>query len=174
MRGAEQSAKALPPHHVTCLATNCPLPHDQLVVETLMIPLGMRVNQVLVDRVRQRLFAQPHHMIQGFLFDGAHEPFAVGIQIGTPRGQDNRLHAIVLQQPIKGRRALRVSAMDHVSLAHKEPLTGIRELPSTLLHEGRSGMRGDACDLDAPCRDLHHHQDIVTNGVSLLQTTQLA
>jgi len=38
---AEQSTKTLSPHHVTCLATNCSLPRDQLVVETLMIPLGM-------------------------------------------------------------------------------------------------------------------------------------
>ena len=45
---AEQSTKALSPHHGTCLATNCFLPRDQLVVETLMIPLGMIVSEVWV------------------------------------------------------------------------------------------------------------------------------
>jgi hypothetical protein len=40
---AEQATKALSPHHWTCLATNGSLPRDQLVVETLMIPLGMIV-----------------------------------------------------------------------------------------------------------------------------------
>src|SRR5882724_11211713 len=55
---AEQSTEALPPHHGTCLATNCPLPCNQLVVETLMIAFCMIVGQVLVDGVRQRLFTQ--------------------------------------------------------------------------------------------------------------------
>jgi hypothetical protein len=48
---AEQSTEALSPHHWTCLATNCSLPCDQLVVETLMIPLRMIVREVLVDRI---------------------------------------------------------------------------------------------------------------------------
>src|SRR6266540_2410266 len=62
-------------------ATNCPLLRDQVVVETLMIPLGMIVSEVLVDHVRQRGFAQHHHALQSFLLDGAHESFAVGVEI---------------------------------------------------------------------------------------------
>ena len=38
---AEQSAEAFPPYHGTCVATNDPLMHDQLVVEPLMIALRM-------------------------------------------------------------------------------------------------------------------------------------
>jgi hypothetical protein len=48
---AEQPTEALPPHHVPCLATHCPLLCDQLVVETLMIALRMVVGQVLLDRI---------------------------------------------------------------------------------------------------------------------------
>ena len=43
MIGAEQSTEALPPYHWSRLVTPCPLPHDQLVVETLMIALRMIV-----------------------------------------------------------------------------------------------------------------------------------
>jgi hypothetical protein len=48
---AEQSTEALPPHHVTRLATNFPLRCDQLIVETLMITFRMIVGQVLLDRI---------------------------------------------------------------------------------------------------------------------------
>jgi hypothetical protein len=54
---AEQPTEALPPHHWTRLATNCPLPHDELVVEPLMISLGMIMGQVLLDRIIQRAFS---------------------------------------------------------------------------------------------------------------------
>jgi hypothetical protein len=36
---------------VTRWATNCLLPRDQLVVETLMVALHMIVSQVLVERI---------------------------------------------------------------------------------------------------------------------------
>jgi hypothetical protein len=48
---AEQSTEALPPDHVTHLATNYLLPCDQLVVETLMIALVMIMGEVLLDRI---------------------------------------------------------------------------------------------------------------------------
>ena len=158
---AEQSAKALSPHSWTCLATNCSLPCDQLVVETLMIPLGMIVSEVLVNRIRQRLFAQHHHMIQGFLFDRAHEPLAMGIQIRTLGRQDNGVHPAVLEEGIKRLRELRVSVVHQVALAPKEPFKAIRELPRALLHESRGGMRGDAGDLDTPGGQLHHNEHVI-------------
>src|SRR5262249_4994584 len=55
---AEQSTKALSPHHVTCLTTNYFLPRDQLIVETLMIALSMIVSEVVVDRIIEYTFTQ--------------------------------------------------------------------------------------------------------------------
>ena len=51
--------------------------------------------------------------------------------------------------------------MDEIPFPKKEPVEGVGQLPGTLLHEGRRGMRRDARDLHAPCGQLHHHQDIV-------------
>src|SRR6266542_3189747 len=134
---AEQATKALPPHHGTCVATNGPLLRDQVVGETLMLPLGMIVSEVLVDHVRQRGFAQHHHALQSFLLDGAHKPLAMGIQIGTPGRQDEGVHPAVLKEGIKRLRELRVSVVDQIALAQEAPLKGIRKLPGALLHEGR-------------------------------------
>ena len=63
MRVAEQATEACPPHHGARLATNCPRPHDQLVVETLMIVLGIRMGQGLMDHIRQRWYPQHPHAI---------------------------------------------------------------------------------------------------------------
>jgi hypothetical protein len=59
----------------------------ELVVETLMIPLRMIMAEVLVDRIRQGVFAQHHHLLQGLLLDGAHKPFAVGFSSAIWTGE---------------------------------------------------------------------------------------
>ena len=76
--------------------------------EALMIALGMIMGQVLLDRIRQRAFAQPDHPCEGVLLDRAHEPLAVGVQMRRPRRQEDRLHSAGLQQPVERRRELRV------------------------------------------------------------------
>jgi hypothetical protein len=47
---AKQSPEALPPRHWTRVATHCPLPRAQVVVETLMIALVLIMGQILLDR----------------------------------------------------------------------------------------------------------------------------
>jgi hypothetical protein len=51
--------------------------------------------------------------------------------------------------------------MDQVLLIHEEPLKGIRELPSPLLHEGHRGMRCDPRNLHAPRGQFHNKEDVV-------------
>ena len=61
MRVAAQATEALAPHHVTRLVTNYLLLRHELVAETLMIALVMRMGQVLLNRRIQRAFSQYHH-----------------------------------------------------------------------------------------------------------------
>jgi hypothetical protein len=42
----------------------------------------MIMGHVFVDRVPKRGFAEEDHAIQALCFDGAHEPFGIGIEIG--------------------------------------------------------------------------------------------
>jgi len=123
--------------------------------------------EVLVDRIRQGVFAQHHHLLQGLLLDGAHKPFAVGVHIRTAGRQEDRFHTTVLEQRIKRLRELRVPVVDQRAFAQQEPLERVRQLASTLLHEGRGGMRGDAGALDTPCRQLHHHEHVVHHETML-------
>jgi hypothetical protein len=50
----------------------------------------------------ERVFTQHDHPFQGLLLDGADELFAVGIQIGAPGRQDDRLYTAGLQEPVEG------------------------------------------------------------------------
>ena len=85
----------------------------------------------------------------------------MGVQIWTPRRQENGVHTIVLEQRIKRLREFGVPIVDEIAFAQEEPLEGIGQLPGALLHKGGSGMRRDARDLDTPCAQLHHHEDII-------------
>src|SRR4029453_10065992 len=137
---AEQSTEAFSPYHIARLTTDFSLRRNGLVIEPLMIALSMIVGEVLVDHMIERAFTQHDHPSQGLFLDGAHEPFAVRVEVRTPWRQEDGLHLAVLEQCIKRLRELRVPVVDEVSLAEEEPVEGVRQLPSTLLHEGRGGM----------------------------------
>jgi hypothetical protein len=51
--------------------------------------------------------------------------------------------------------------MDEIPFSEEEPVEGIRQLSSALLHEGGRGMRRDTGDLHASCGQLHHYQHII-------------
>ena len=82
----QQPTKAFSPYHLTRLTTHSSLRHDESVVETLMIPLGVIMGEVVVDRMIQSAFTHHNHPFQGLFLDGAHEPFTVRVQIRAPRG----------------------------------------------------------------------------------------
>jgi transposase-like protein len=119
---AEQSTEAFSPYYVPRLTTHCSRRRDESVVETLMITLGMIVGEVLVDHMIEGAFTQYNHLLQGLLLDGAHEPFAVGVQIRAPGGQDDRFHAARLQEPIERRRKFGVSITNQILLAEEKAL----------------------------------------------------
>ena len=54
---------------------------DQVIAESLMIAFMMIVLHELVDRCSQRLLSEEDHTAQATLFDGAHKPLRVRVQI---------------------------------------------------------------------------------------------
>jgi hypothetical protein len=106
-----------------------------VVVKTLMIALVMIMGQVLLDRIIQRAFPQHDHLRESLLLDGAHKPFAVGIEIRTARGQDDRLHTACLEQSVEGLRKLRVPVVNQVALTREESIAWIR--PYSIGFSGR-------------------------------------
>ena len=58
---------------------------NQLVVQSLMIPLVMVVGDEFRDRSSMVALAERNQTVQTFLFDRADEPFGVGVSIGLPR-----------------------------------------------------------------------------------------
>jgi hypothetical protein len=58
-------------------------------------------------------------------------------------------------------RVLGITIMDEIPFPKQEPVTRIRQLPGTLLHEGSRGMGRDPNDMHPPCGHLHHYKHIV-------------
>ena len=58
---------------------------DQFVFQTLMVPLGVKIGRMLVERSPQRTFTKEDHLIQCFGFQTSHESLQMSIQIRTSR-----------------------------------------------------------------------------------------
>jgi hypothetical protein len=99
--------------------------------------------------------------MQDVLSDGAHEPFTVGVQIGTPWWQDDGFHATVLQQRIERLGIFGIPIAHQIPLAQQKSVNRIRQLPGALLHESCGGMSSDAGNLDPPRGQCHDEKDII-------------
>jgi hypothetical protein len=82
---AQQPTETISAHDCPALVVVLWLRSNPVVVEALMIALVMIMGQVLQDRLRQGAFSQHDHLRKGLLLDGAHKPFAGGVEMGTPR-----------------------------------------------------------------------------------------
>jgi hypothetical protein len=82
---AQESYQAFATPDLTGLPSQVWLGCHEPVSEALMVALGMIVGKILVDHIKQRWFPQHHHVTKRSLFDRAHEPFAVRVQIWAPR-----------------------------------------------------------------------------------------
>src|SRR5262249_10149962 len=82
---AQEPAQTLSTSDLTASAPPTWLWSNELVREALRIPLGMIVDQVLLDRIRQGTFTQQDQLCRSRLFDRAHKPFAVRIEVWAPR-----------------------------------------------------------------------------------------
>lgn len=47
----------------------------------------MVVREVLADNGAQMVLAEKHELVEAFGFDGPHEAFGVGVEVGTARWQ---------------------------------------------------------------------------------------
>ena len=110
---------------------------SESVTETLVMPLGGIVAHLLVDRRRESPFTAHDTLPEGLLFDRAHEPFRIGIEMRTVWRQGERLHVTVLAQAIKGLRAFGIPLVDQRPFPQAEPVAGVRQRSSALLPEGR-------------------------------------
>jgi hypothetical protein len=93
----QQATEAVSPQHVPCLTTTYPFRRDESVVEPLMVPLGMIMGQVLADDMVEATFTEYGRLMESFLFDRAHEPFTVGVEVWTPWRQEDGFDTAILE-----------------------------------------------------------------------------
>src|SRR5262249_22015933 len=92
------------------------------------------------DHMMERGLTNYDHPIERFLFNRAHKPFAVRVQIRTPRGQYHWLHTIGTQVLVEHLRQFGVPVMNERALAQEKPLKMLCELTSAGLQEAGGGM----------------------------------
>ncbi len=68
-----------------------------------MVSLVVVVLDVLSREKAHVVLAERDHTIETFLFDRAHEPFGVHVEIGTPRRQPNGLDPPLIRMSVTTR-----------------------------------------------------------------------
>ena len=71
---------------------------DQVIVESLVIPLPMIVNGVFASGLSQRPFAEEDHSIETLILDRPDESLGVGIQVGRAVWQAHDFDTGILQE----------------------------------------------------------------------------
>jgi hypothetical protein len=92
---AQQPTESLSTHHEPTLMLYAGPWDHELVPKTLVISLVVVMGQVRLDHRAERRLSDHAHLIQGFVFDRADEPLAIGIEIRAPWRQDDRLPPLV-------------------------------------------------------------------------------
>ncbi len=109
---AQHSAESLAASHCSGCPGRSAIQLDQLVVETLVVPLPVVVLGELMERPVQRVLAEEDHAIQALFLDGANEPLGVGIAVGRPHRALNGLNPGVGKDALEVTAELRVPVMD--------------------------------------------------------------
>jgi hypothetical protein len=133
---------------------------DQLIAESLMIPLAVIVHHKLVDDVAQTSLAEDNHAIQTLCADRAYEPFRVGIGI---RRLDRRLHdahAGPFDDTPESIHPLRIPVTDQSPISHQQAVDSISKPPRRLAHKGVIRVRRRASDVHAPRAQIQHNERV--------------
>ena len=83
----QQSAQSLPTKHFASGPADVLRGFDEAIVEPLVIPFAMIMDQELIEASPQRLLAEEDHPLHAFRFQRAEESLQVGIQVRTSRRQ---------------------------------------------------------------------------------------
>jgi hypothetical protein len=134
-------------------ATILPLSHivDELVPETLMVPLSMVVRDKLGQRSSQMALTKRNHPVETFFFDRTHEAFGVGIGVGCLKRRLHDSDPGIVQPLANGRAPLGVPVTDPHAMAHERALIRGRECATHLTHD--LSARSSSADADAELLD---------------------
>ena len=120
--------------------TNFVVTLNELVAQTLMIPLSVIMRQVLVNGVSKRAFAEEDHALPALGLQGAKEPLDVSVQIWTLDRQANGIDARVDEQVSERRRKCSVAIHDQKTLALRKPSKAVSSRAACFIQDSWGGI----------------------------------
>ena len=136
---------------------------DQSIVQTLVIPFSVEMDQVLFDGASKRSLAKQDHPVQALRFDRSHTTLTKCIQIRGAVWQADRLGSSILQQTPESAAEFAVAIHDQESLVPEKAVHRVRDVPSDLHHPGSVWVRRNSRDMDSSRREFHDEQDVEGN-----------
>jgi len=114
----QQTAELFPAFDLPGHGSDFRIGVDQPVFQTLMISLGMVMEDVGFQRGTQRSFTEKDHSIQRFEFQASRESLGIRIQIRTSRGEQDRFHTGAVGQVFPAGWHCRTAMILHSSVCH--------------------------------------------------------
>jgi len=157
----EHSAQPLTTQDHSAAASARLFPHDQPVVQPLVVSLAMIMHHEFVHGLPQRAFSEQNYSLQARFLDGSDKALGMGIQIRRARRQFDRLHSRALQDLQEFRSEQGIPIMDQVAFADQEAFRRVAEIACHLTHPEPVGLPGESANLHAPtCQvDEEEHQE---------------
>lgn len=135
----EQTAESLAADNFTIERANAWLGLDEFILQPLMVALGVKMENEVLDRVPQHRFAEEYHPVEAFFLDQPDPAFRVGVQAWQPWRQSHRRHALALEYLAELPSDLRVPVHEKVRLAAQKAILPIREVLATAAIQAPSG-----------------------------------
>jgi hypothetical protein len=144
---AEKATDALSNAAAVMLAFNI---GDQFVVEALMVPFAMVVDEELRESTTEVALTQGNDAVQAFFFDRANKPLRVGIAVRRTKRCPGHAHTRRLEQMSNGGAPLPISVADQEALPVEHAVGRIGEMTRDLEHDAFIRMRRAANDVNSP------------------------
>jgi len=133
---------------------------DDRVVESLVIPLGMVMREVLHDRTSQGRFAEEDHPVEALGFDRTHESLDPSVQIRRARRQSDGFGAGIVQQRSECRRELGIAVHQAEALLTEKAVDRIGQVPPDLANPSLIWVRRDSGEVNPAASQIDGEQDV--------------
>ena len=156
----EQTTKSFTAFDFASNRTSITVRLNQLIAESLMIPLTVVMLDVFTNGLLERSPSEEDHTIKALGLETAKPSLHISVQVGTLRWQQDDFGIAVLIEKFAYGDEARVSIDDQMTGVFQESVFAIGEIAADLFHPRGIRTWRDACDLHTACLQVHHGKHV--------------